>query len=210
MLLMDMTVKDFVEELASLSPAPGGGTIAAVNGAFAASLGAMVCALTLRKPKNPDAPAHLEPAMKVLAEARALLVQYADDDTAAFNQVMASFKLPKETDEEISVRKKAIADANVQATFVPMQTSEKSVAVCEAMEQVTRFANDNLMSDCGVAIECARTAALGAFMNVSINLPGIKDEKLAAVFAARLEVLKKKLKFHNKRATGILKERFEY
>lgn len=210
MLLMDMTVKGFVEELGSASPAPGGGTIAAVNGAFAAGLGTMVCQLTLRKPKNEEAPAHLEPAQRVLDEARARLLQYADDDTEAFNQVMEAFKLPKDTEEQVAVRKAAIAAANAQATTVPMLTAEKSVAVCEALGQVVRFANDNVMSDCGVALECAKTAATGALMNVAINLPGVKDEAQAAQFAEKLDALKKKRDFHYDSATAILRERFTY
>ncbi len=210
MILMDMTVKDFVAELASSSPAPGGGTIAAVNGSFAAGLGIMVCALTLRKPKNEEAPKHLESIQKMLCDAKESFVQYADDDTEAFNQVMAAFKLPKETESDIAERKKAIAAANIVATNVPLQTAELAVSVCEALKQVALFANGNVMSDCGVAVECAKTAALGAFMNVAINLPGIKDEALAADMGARLEALKEKLNLCHASAVAVLKERFEY
>ncbi len=209
MILMDMTVKDFTAELASASPAPGGGTIAAVNGAFAAGLGAMACAVSLKKAEAEEA-AHLQPAAKVLLEAKDLLLQLADDDTEAFNVVMAAFKLPKDTDEQMAARKKAIAAANVGATEVPMQTAGAAVGVCEALEQVVRFANPNVMSDCGVAVECAKTAALGAFMNVAINLPGVKDEKIAGEFRTKLDALKKKLDFHYASATAVLKERFEY
>ncbi len=210
MLLMDMTVRDFTEELASISPAPGGGTIAAVNGAYAAGLGYMACALTLRKPKNEEAPANLEPVALRLAEVKLLFMQYADDDTAAFNKVMAAFKLPKETEAEQAARKQAIAEANLLATQVPLQTARLATEVCEALPNVVQYANGNVLSDCGVAVECARTGALGAFMNVGINLPGVKDEKAAAEFAAELENLKKRLAAAYEKGTGALRERFEY
>lgn len=210
MILMDMTVTDFAAELASLSPAPGGGTIAAVNGVFAAGLGSMVCALSLRKPKDADAEAVLDKAKAAMDLARARLLSLADEDTEAFNRVMAAYKLPKETPEEKAARSQAIGLANIGATQVPLETAEKCVQVCRGLEGVAACANDNVMSDCGVALECAKTGALGAFMNVAINLPGVKDEAVAADMRHRLDAMKAELDAGYRAAKATLDERFPY
>lgn len=210
MLLMDRTVRDFTEELASASPAPGGGTIAAVNGAYAAGLACMACALTVRKPKNEEAPANLGPVALHLTEAKLQFMQYAEDDTEAFNKVMAAFALPKETEAEQVVRRQAIAEANLLATKVPLQTARLATEVSEALVAVVQYANGNVLSDCGVALECARTAALGAFMNVGINLPSVKDEEAVAAFATELKILKKRLGDAYEKGAGALGVRFTY
>ncbi len=210
MILMKMTVEDFAAELASSSPAPGGGTIAATAGAFAAGLGAMVCRLTIGNDKYPEAQEVLPTALKVLDQAREKLIELADADTDAFNQVMAAFQMPKNTEQEKALRKEAIAAANLEATKIPMQTAETAVAVGEALVQVIRFGNTNALSDCGVGIECARTAAQGAFMNIAINLPSIKDPKLATEFTAKKEELAKCSAFFYESAISVLKEKLGY
>jgi len=210
MILMKMTVEDFAAELASASPAPGGGTIAATAGAFAAGLGAMVCRLTIGNEKYPDAQEVLPTALNVLDQAKDTFIYLADADTDAFNKVMAAFQLPKDTEKEKSVRKEAIAAANLEATKIPMQTAETAVSVGEALVQVIRFGNSNALSDCGVAIECARTAAQGAFMNIAINLPSVKDPDLAMEFTAKKEELAKCSNFFYESAIAVLKEKLNY
>ena len=207
MLLMDMTVKDFASELASSSPAPGGGTIAAVSGSFAAGLGSMICALTLNRPKDPTGPDQLPAAMERFHQIRARMVELADEDTAAFNRVMEAFQLPKNTDAEKTARKAKIAEATLYAAQVPMETAGLAVEVCRLLRQAAAIVNDNVLSDCGVGIECARTAALGAFMNVSINLPGVKDEAQASALRERLDSLRAELEDCYASAARLLKER---
>lgn len=210
MQLVDLTVKEFSEELASSSPAPGGGTIAAINGAFAAGLGKMVCALTLKKPKEPEAEAVLENAAGALDAARERLLALADEDTQAFRQVMAAYRLTKETEAQKAQRTEAIAQAMAEATRVPMETAAQAVAVCNVLARIAVYANDNVLSDCGMAIECARSAALGAFMNVAINLPGVRDSVRAAAFASKLDSLKKQASLCYRDASSVMAERFPY
>lgn len=176
-MLVKMKVDEFVEELASSSPAPGGGTIAAVSGAFAAGLGAMVCALTLGNPKYPEAQPFLPEVQEKLDALRARFLELADEDTEAFNRVMAAYKLPKETEEEKEQRKAAVAQANIGAAQVPLMTAQAAVEVLTLLPEVITHGNVNTISDCGVAMECARTAAVGALMNVDVNLPSIRDEE---------------------------------
>ncbi|MEL7609627.1 MAG: cyclodeaminase/cyclohydrolase family protein [Bacillota bacterium] len=209
MQLMDRSVKNFSEELASSSPAPGGGTIAAVNGVFAAGLGEMVCALSSQS-QDPNAQAVMRSAADALKAARERLLALADEDTEAFNRVMEAYRLPKATDGEKVLRKEKIAQAVVGATRVPMDTAAQAIAVCNLLARIAVYANSNVLSDCGVAIECARTAAWGAFMNVAINLPGVKDEKLAAAFAVELDSLKKELSFYYDAASAVMSKRFAY
>lgn len=186
MKLMEMKVGDFVGELASNSPAPGGGTIAAVNGSFAAGLGEMTCLLTIPKETNDERKTQLSELQNWLMQARLRLVQLADEDTEAFNQVMAAFRMAKVTEEDKLARKQAIAKANLGATMVPAETAERSLEVLRMLGQAVSLVNDKVLSDCGVALSCAKTAVDGAAMNVVINLPGVKDEAKKAEFEAAL------------------------
>lgn len=210
MKLMKMTVEDFAAELASDSPAPGGGTIGATAGAFAAGLGAMVCRLTIGNDKYPDAQAVLPTALEVLDGAKDKFIYLADADTDAFNKVMAAFKMPKGTEEEIALRKAAIAAGNLEATLVPLSTAETAVSTAEALVQVVRYGNTNALSDIGTGIECARTAAQAAFMNVAINLPSVKDGEKAKEIAAKRDDLVKKSAFFYESALSVLKEKLDY
>lgn len=205
---MDMKVKDFVTELASNSPAPGGGTIAAVNGSFAAGLGEMTCLLTIPKEIDDERKAKLTDLHDRLTQARQRLVQLADEDTEAFNQVMAAFRLAKATDEEKSVRKQAIAQANLGATMVPAETAECSLEVLQILGQAVSLVNDNVLSDCGVALSCAKTAADGAAMNVAINLPGVKDEVKKAEFEGALKRIRGEAQAAFDEAMKIFETRF--
>ncbi len=194
-MLMDLSVKDFLSELASTSPAPGGGTIAALNGAMAAALGSMVCGLTIGNEKYPEAQNILPTAKELLEKLGMDFALLADEDTAAFNKVMAAYKLPKATEEEKTARRLAIQAANLEATNIPMKTAENAIAVAEALVQVARYGNQNAASDCGVALECAKAAATGALMNVSINLPSLKDTLLTEEYLKKKAELEKKMSY---------------
>ena len=209
-MLMKMKVNEFVAELASSSPAPGGGTIAAVTGSFAAGLGAMVCQLTIGNAKYPDAQDILIEILPKLNVSWKRLVSLADEDTAAFNNVMAAFKLPKVTDEDKAVRKKAINQANLEATKIPMMTAEEAIGVLENLLFVVKYGNINALSDCGVAIECSKTAALGALMNVAINFPAIKSENDIAELSSKKAELESRLKNAYRVASDELKFKFVY
>lgn len=204
-----MAVEDFAAELATGSPMPGGGAAAAAVGAFAASLGAMVCHLTIGSEKYPQARDVLPAALEVFDRSRQKLLLLADADAEAFGKVMAAFRLPAETEREKAARRAAIAAATAEATRTPVETAEAAVAVAEALVQAVRFGNVNAAGDCGVGIECARTAVRCALRNVAINLPGVEDAELAAGFAAKKEELEKRSALCYDTALGILKEKLQ-
>lgn len=175
-MLVQKRVEAFIDELASDSPAPGGGSIAALNGALGAGLVAMVTRLTIGK-TGYEAMADLMAETRDKADTlKADLTRLVDEDTQAFNGVMAAFKLPKTTDEEKKARAAAIQEGYKQATAVPMQTAERCLDVLKLALEIAGKANPNTASDLGVAGQVAWAGIRGAVMNVKINLPSIKDE----------------------------------
>jgi len=182
--LRAMSLIDFADELSTDSPAPGGGSVAALCGALAASLAAMVAALTWGK-KGMDA---VRPAMQEIGERgqglKDWFLQAVDLDTEAFNAVLAARRLPRKTDAEKRVRDEEIERANQGATRVPLSVLEKAVEVLELSARVARDGNPTSASDAGVAGACALAAAEGAALNVRINLPSLTDEKAAAEIEA--------------------------
>ena len=177
--LVDLTVKGFAEETSRESPAPGGGTISAYMGALGAALGTMVANLSSHKPGWDDRWQEFSDwADKGQAVMRELL-HLVDEDTDAFNRIMAAFGLPKKTDEEKAARSAAIQAATLYATEVPlhtMQASCKAFAICRAM---ALEGNPNSVSDAGVGALAARAAVLGAGLNVKINAGSLKDREVA-------------------------------
>ena len=179
MKLTDYTIEKFIAELASDSPAPGGGSVAALCGALGAALASMVANLTVGREKYKDS----EEAMRrVLAQASGLHADFLaliDKDTAAFNAYMAARKLPKETDAEKTARAEAIERATQNATTVPLRTLEACVPLAELAREAAACGNPNALSDAGVAALLATATAKSAAYNVRINLPGIKDGDFA-------------------------------
>ena len=183
--LIAMTVRDFADELSSSSPAPGGGSVAALCGALSASLVAMVAALTWSKTGMESA----RPAMKsVGTEAQALkdwFLAAVDRDTEAFNEVLASMRMPKKTPEEIAARAGAVECANQGAAKVPLDVLEATIRALELSLQAVKDGNPNSVSDAGVAGAAALAAAEGAALNVRINVPSLSDRSVAAEYVAR-------------------------
>ncbi|MCK4716331.1 MAG: cyclodeaminase/cyclohydrolase family protein, partial [Candidatus Marinimicrobia bacterium] len=175
--LVEMTARGFADELSTDSPAPGGGSVAALSGAMAASLTAMVANLTHGK-KGYER--HFEKMNDVAVGSQELkdeLLRFVDLDTAAFNEVMACFRLPKKTTEDKARRQAAIQEATMNAANVPLQVMETCVKVLELTEVVSKYGNVNSISDAGVAALSADTAIKGAGLNVLINLSGIDDQE---------------------------------
>lgn len=188
--LRSLTLTAFSDELSSDSPAPGGGSVAALCGAQAAALSAMVAALTWSKKGMEAARA----AMREIGSRGQALKDWfllaVDRDTEAFNDVIAARRLPRKTDEQKAARLDAIERANQGATRVPLAVLEKSVEALDLALQVARQGNPASVSDAGVAGACARAAAEGASLNVRINLPGLTDAAAAAeIESARAELL---------------------
>ena len=177
----------FSEALASGAPTPGGGCAAALSGALAAALVAMVARTTAANKSFTD---RVDAMNEVAAEAdrlRAELLALVDVDAAAFDQVMAAFRMPKETPDEQAVRAEAIQQKYVAAAQPPTLVCTESLRVLELALQVAEEGNPNAASDAGVATLLAAAALEGGALNVQINLGSIKDETFRATQSARIE-----------------------
>ncbi|MBQ3204378.1 MAG: glutamate formimidoyltransferase [Alistipes sp.] len=178
--LIDMTCKGFAEETASESPAPGGGSISAYMGALGAALGTMVANLSSHKAGWDDRWEEFslwaEKGQTLMAE----LLHLVDEDTEAFNRIMAVFAMPKTTDEEKAARSAALQVATLYATEVPLRTMKAAERVFEIVKAMAEQGNPNSVSDAGVGALAARSAVLGARLNVRINAAGLKDKVKAA------------------------------
>ena len=175
-LLVDKTVQDFVEELSSDSPAPGGGSVSALSGALSAALSTMVANLTYG---NKDYKRHNKAMADVALRAQKLQSEYLaliDADSASFNQFMSAMRLPRTTDEDKAARHVAMQEAAKQMTNIPLKTLKLTGELLDLAEKVIKKGNANAASDAGVAALQAEAAATGAFFNVKINLPQIEDE----------------------------------
>ena len=175
--LIDMTVRDFADELSTDSPAPGGGSVSALCGSLAASLTTMVANLTHGKKGYEQ---QFKKMNDLAIEAQHLkdeLLRFVDLDTAAFNKVMDSFRLPKKTEEEKAGRAQAIQDATKEATIVPLSVMKTTFKVLGLVDTVSKYGNVNSISDAGVAALVVSAAVKGAGFNVLINLPGIEDKE---------------------------------
>ena len=187
--LVDMTCTDFAEETASESPAPGGGSISAYMGALGAALGTMVANLSAHKAgwdaRWEEFSDWADKGQEVMTE----LLHLVDEDTAAFNRIMAVFAMPKSTDEEKSARSAALQEATLYATQVPLRTMKTAFGVFEIVRAMAAVGNPNSMSDAGVGALAARSAVLGAGLNVRINAAGLKDRAAADALVAEADRL---------------------
>ena len=179
MKLTDLTVTGFLEKTYGKDPVPGGGSVSALCGALAASLGEMVTALTIGRKKYADVEEDMLRLAPEMEEARNKLVAFIDEDAAAYQVVFDAFKLPKETDEEKVARKEAIQKATLAAALVPLEVARTAVGIMDAIQEIAVKGNQNAITDCCVAMMCARTAAFGAILNVRINLTGLDDKVVA-------------------------------
>lgn len=179
-LLRDMTCSDFADETASESPAPGGGSIAAYMGALGAALGTMVANLSAHKAGWDD---RWEEFSNYADGGRLLidrLMALVDEDTEAFNRIMAAFQMPKSTPEEQEARKAAIEAATLNATQVPLRTMRAAMDAFPLLEAMAADGNPASVSDAGVGALAARAAVLGAALNVRINARELADKATAA------------------------------
>lgn len=175
-MLIDQTVSDFVEELASNSPAPGGGSTAALAGALGAALSLMVCNFTIDKPKFSDVQEEISLLKKKGIDLKNRLMKDIDGDTDAFAEVMKAYKLPKETDSEKTLRAEKIQEANKQATFLPLNVAQACIEVMELSIRVLTIGNPNTACDGAVSGVMAYAGFQGAIFNAKINLHSINDQ----------------------------------
>lgn len=193
MKLIDMTVAGFIDELASDSPAPGGGSVSALNGAIAAALTSMVGNLTIGKKKYADVEEEMGEIVSRVSEIQKELLEAVDKDSDAFNVVFAAFKWPKETEEEKEARSAEIQRGTKIAADVPMRVAEKAAELMPLIEKVIMKGNQNSITDACCAMMACRYAVIGALLNVRINLGSIKDETFVKEHADRAAELEKKV-----------------
>lgn len=177
--LIDLTAKGFAEETASESPAPGGGSISAYMGALGAALGTMVANLSAHKAAYDDRWEEFSDAAEIGQHLMDELLHLVDEDTAAFNKIMAVFAMPKKTDEEKAARAAALEEATLYATQVPLKTMKKAYEVFDLVENMAADGNPASVTDAGVGALAARAAVRGAGLNVRINAAGLKDRQMA-------------------------------
>lgn len=188
-MLIDLTVKEFLNETASDAPVPGGGSISALHGATAAALTEMVARLTIGRKKYAEVEGQMKTIITEAQVIREKMLGYIDLDSEAYNRVFAAFKLPKETEEEKDARQAEIQDDTKEAALVPMQVAEVLASVMEALVYLGQNGNRNAVTDVCVAMMTGRTAVLGALLNVRINLSSIHDEAFVQQMSKRADFL---------------------
>ncbi|MDP4204855.1 MAG: glutamate formimidoyltransferase [Bacteroidota bacterium] len=179
--LIDLTCKSFAEETSSESPAPGGGSVSAYVGALGASLATMVANLSSHKRGWDDRWEEFSEWAEKGKLHYETLLRLVDEDTNAFNQIMAAFDLPKDSEEDKRNRKKAIQDATRVAIEVPLQVMQEALNSMKVIKAMVEFGNPNSVTDAGVGALCARTAVAGAFLNVKINASSCDDKEFASI-----------------------------
>ena len=174
--LISMTLSDFADETASESPAPGGGSISAYIGSLGISLATMVANLSSHKKGWDERWEEFSNWAEKGEQCKTELLRLVDADTQAFNQIMNAFGLPKSTDDEKAIRSKAIQDATRNAIEIPFKVMQTAYSSMEVIKAMAETGNPNSVSDAGVGALCARSAVMGAFMNVRINAADYEDK----------------------------------
>ena len=190
--LVGLSVRAFADEVSMDSPAPGGGSVAALCGALGAGLSAMVANLTVGKKGYEKVFGDLKRAAVAAQVLKDDFLRFVDEDTVAFNRVMDAFRMPKATGEQIRERDAAVEEASKGATLVPLEVLKRSVNLLRLAKEVAKKGNKNSVSDAGVAGLAAQAAADGAFYNIRINLAGLKDAAFKKATAREADELRKK------------------
>lgn len=192
-MLREMDLDTFVTELASASPAPGGGSTAGVAASLAASLTSMVFNLTIDNKASeglaPEVIEQMKTAREEMLRAKTRFIDLVEEDTAGFNRFMAALKMPKGTEEEKASRKTALDAAKIDITNTPESIALEANKIWEAIELANDFGNPNAVSDAGVAALMLDAAIKAALLNVKINLPMIKDETRKAEIISTMNSL---------------------
>ncbi len=205
--LVGMTLTDFADETASESPAPGGGSIAAYVGALGISLAGMVANLSSHKKGWDDRWKEFSDWAEKGEQYKNTLLSLVDADTAAFNKIMEAFGMPKSTDNEKATRTEAIQAATKYAIEIPFKVMETAYASMEVIKAMAATGNPNSVSDAGVGALCARSAVMGAFMNVRINAGSYNDKAYVSDIIARGTTIQNKAMDMETEILGVVNEK---
>ncbi len=184
-------LEGFIDQVASSSPAPGGGSVSAACGALAGALSSMVCRLTIGKKRFKEVEDELKGILEKAEEIRKQMEEFIVKDAESFDKVMDAFKLPKYTDEEKEKRNQAIQEATKGAISVPLQVMEKGLLAMKLSQIVVEKGNPNMISDAGVSALTARTAVEGAYLNVRINLNSIENQDFVTSTKEKADAVRK-------------------
>ncbi len=179
----------FLDEVASNSPAPGGGSVAALSGALGAALSSMVCNLTRGKQGYETVQDEIREILGKSEELRKDLTDLIDKDTDAFNEVMKALKMPKETEDQKELRRNALQTAFKQAAEIPLETARKCVQILDVAHIVAVKGNKNSITDAAVSALMAQTGVQAAMLNVRVNLSSIKDTEYVQQVTTELHEL---------------------
>jgi formiminotetrahydrofolate cyclodeaminase len=191
---LQRSLQNYLDELSSNAPTPGGGNVAALCGVLAASLGQMVCNLSIGKKKYQEFEEEAKDIAGKLKELQDHFLILAKKDNDAFDKVMDAFKLPKETDIQKSYRINEINKATMEAAIVPSEVIIKCKQLLPYLEIISKKGNQNSLSDAGVAISLTVTAAEGAFLNVAINCASLSNQITANEFLNKSEIIYTEIK----------------
>lgn len=208
-MLVELSVIDFLNKVAGKDPIPGGGSVAALNGAIASALSEMVANLTIGKKGYEDHQELMKHIVEIADRRRELFIADIDRDANAYDQVFACFKMPKDTEKQKAERSAAIQDATKVAATVPMEVARNAYDLMEVIADVAHLGNRNAITDACVAMMSARSAVLGALMNVRINLGSLKDKKFAREMAEEADKLEKKAMEKEKMLLDAVKQELE-
>jgi len=182
-LLSELPVQEFLSVTAGDNPVPGGGSVSALCGALGGALGQMVANLTIGRKKYAEQEESMKEMSVVFNSFINAFASAIDADARAYDTVFSACKLPKETEEEKAIRSQKIQDATKKAAEIPLQVAQSACEMMDWIGLAAKTGNRNAVTDACVAMMCARTAVLGALLNVRINLSSLKD----AEYVARLK-----------------------
>ncbi|HAS91648.1 MAG TPA: methenyltetrahydrofolate cyclohydrolase [Clostridiales bacterium] len=197
--MKNLTINEFAKIVASDSPVPGGGSIAALCGALSAALSEMVANLTVTKKKYADSKEEMNAIISKASQLRDRLLNYIEEDSLAYKKVMEAYKLPKETEEEKCLRLERIQEGLKVAASVPLEVAETSYEIFPLVEAVVLRGNSSSVTDALVGAMMARTGVLSAILNIRINLDSIKDEDFVKVLKEKADILEGKTRQYEKK-----------
>jgi len=204
---IDISVQQYLDELASVQPTPGGGSAAALSGAMGAALASMVARLTLGKANYADVQPEIEELLQGTEKLRARFVQLMQEDIGAYGKLSASFKLPRNAPDEVDARNKIVQKQLLEAALVPLETTECAFQLALRCYRIAEIGNINVLSDIAAGAMLASSAGAGAAWVVRTNLRAMKDRELVNRLSNRLNTALDGLTECNQQITNIVGSR---
>ena len=206
---MDLTksLKDYLLELSSNSPTPGGGNVSALSGSLACNLGIMVCNLTIGKKKYAAVEEEMKEIKSKLESLNSSFLDLAAKDNLAFDKVMEAFRLPKDSEEQKQLRSEKIEEATLAAAVVPSEVISTARKALPYIQRVAEKGNQNSVSDAGVALSLLSTAAEGAFLNVVINCTSLTNKTVGREIMKKSEIIYDEVKNMSGSLIAIIKSK---